>query len=234
VANALPYWLFAYGEQHVPSSHAGAINGSTPLWTVIVAMLIGAEGRPSARQLLGLATGLAGTLILLTPWTALTECTPPGCTDDRDRMLGALACLAASASYGVGYAYMARHLTTRPMPPLVLATGQLVATTAWLVAVTPLAGRQAINLAPLPLASLLVLGIVGTGLAYVLNYQIINEDGPTVASTVTYLLPVVAIVLGLMFLHEPFGWHLVLGTLTVLAGVVLVRQGQHARPPGTA
>jgi hypothetical protein len=72
---------------------------------------------------------------------------------------------------------------------------------------------------------------VGVLPPYVLNYQIINADGPTVASTVTYLLPVVAIVLGLVFLDEPFGWNLAIGTLTVLAGVVLVRQRPATSPP---
>jgi drug/metabolite transporter (DMT)-like permease len=176
--------------------------------------------------MVGLVIGLAGTLILLTPWTALAECTPPGCSDDDQRIVDALACLVASASYGVGFLHSPapqhpRHATARHRR-------------------RPAGGRHRrahrhTNRRPpsdqprtAPLVSLLILG---TGLAYVLNYQIINANGPTVASTVTYLLPVVAIVLGLVFLDGPFGWNLVVGTLTVLAGVVLVRQGSAASRP---
>jgi drug/metabolite transporter (DMT)-like permease len=205
-ANALPYWLFAYGEQHIASNLAGAVNATTPLWTVLFVLLMRAEQPPTLARLGGLATGFIGALILIQPWSA----------DAGGSLLGGLACLVASASYGVSFAYMARYLTPLQIPTLVLAFGQLVAA-------TPFAGRQPIRLAVTPTLSLLVLGIAGTGLAYILNYRILVDDGPSAASTVNYLLPAVSIALGVAFLDEPASWHLLTGTTIVLAGVSAVR-----------
>jgi drug/metabolite transporter (DMT)-like permease len=217
VANALPYWLFAYGEQHVPSSVAGAINATTPLWTVVVALALRAESRPSAIRVVGLATGFLGAIILVAPWD----------TGSTPSLGGALACLAASASYGLSHAYMARYLAPRTLPPLVLAAGQLTAASALLLLVTPVAGLQPIRSSPSALLSLAVLGFIGTGIAYVLNYRIITDDGPSVASTVTYLLPIVSIGLG-RALDEPATGQLLAGTVVVLAGVALVRQDRRS------
>jgi drug/metabolite transporter (DMT)-like permease len=69
--------------------------------------------------------------------------------------------------------------------------------------------------------SVIVLGVIGTGVAYVLNYRLIADEGATAASTVTYLLPIVAVLLGLAVLSEPVGWNLAVGALIVLVGVAL-------------
>jgi drug/metabolite transporter (DMT)-like permease len=69
--------------------------------------------------------------------------------------------------------------------------------------------------------SVVILGVVGTGIAYVLNYRLIADEGATAASTVTYLLPIVAVLLGLVVLAEPVGWNLAVGALIVLVGVAL-------------
>lgn len=223
VANALPYWLFAYGEQHVPSGLAGAINATTPLWTIAVALLIGAEVRPTQVALLGLLAGFVGAVVLLAPWNANTGCTG-SCDDDSAFLLGALACLVASASYGVSYAYMARYLTPRGLSPLTLATGQLIAASGLLILVTPLAGTQPITLTAEATTSLIILGVLGTGLAYVLNFRLISTDGPSIASTVTYLLPMVAVVLGVTFADELLTWNVLIGTSIVLTGVAGARR----------
>jgi drug/metabolite transporter (DMT)-like permease len=218
VVNALPYWLFAYGEQHVPSGLAGAINATTPLWTIAVALMIGAEGRPTRGALLGLLAGFVGAVLLLAPWSADSGCTG-SCDDDSAFVLGAVACLVASASYGVSYAYMARYLTPRGLSSLTLAAGQLIAATGLLVLVTPFAGLQPITFTAQATTSLLVLGILGTGLAYVLNFHLIAADGPSIASTVTYLLPTVSIGLGVAFADEELTWPVAVGTAIVLIGL---------------
>jgi drug/metabolite transporter (DMT)-like permease len=226
VANALPYWLFAYGEQHVPSSLAGAINATTPLWTVAVALLIRAEARPTHLRLVGLAMGFLGVLVLLQG--SPSEC--GNCAGTSDYLAGFLACLAASASYGIAYAYMARFLTPRDVPALALAAGQLLAATGLLLLVTPFAGMQPMNLSATAVAGALVLGILGTGVAYVLNFRLITDDGPSAASTVTYLLPIVSITLGVTVGSEEATSPLLVGTVVVLVGVVLVRRSGRPLP----
>ena len=101
--------------------------------------------------------------------------------------LGGLACLGASASYGVSYVYMDRFLARRGIPPLVLSAGQLIAATALLAIVLPFAGFRPIHLRWDAIAALAVLGCLGTGIAYILNYRLITDEGTT-ASVVTYRL----------------------------------------------
>jgi drug/metabolite transporter (DMT)-like permease len=223
-ANAVPYWLFAWGEQLVPSSVAGALAATTPLWTVVVAVTIRADAWPSPVQLAGLVIGFAGSLVIVAPWTAGESISLPG----------AAACVLASVCYGISFAYMARFLTPLGLPALELATGQLIAASGLLLLVMPFAGRDPVGGGVVPVLALLALGIVGTGVAYVLNYRIIADDGPTVASTVGYLLPIVSIGLGAAILDEPAGWNLLLGTVTVLVGVTLVRRRPRTGPPVTA
>jgi drug/metabolite transporter (DMT)-like permease len=95
----------------------------------------------------------------------------------------------------------------------------------------PVAGRSSPDLTPKVVGSILVLGALGTGIAYTLNYRLIADEGPVAASTVTYLLPLVAIVMGVAFADEPLAPRPLLGTVVVLLGVVLVQR--RPSPRGT-
>ena len=172
--NAIPYTLFAVGEQHVSSSVAGVLNATTPLWTLIIAFTTGHERRISAPKLTGFVIGLAGTLLIFSPWESGSQIASAG----------GLACLGAAASYGISYVYMDRYLARRGLPPLVLSAGQLTAATAEMAIVLPFAGLQAVHWRWDALAALAVLGVFATGLAYLLNYRLITDEG-TIASTVT-------------------------------------------------
>lgn len=213
ISTALPYSLFGVGEQHVSSNVAGALVATTPLWTVLVGLAIRTEPRVSPVRAAGLAIGLAGAVLIAAPWQHAATTTG-----------GVLACLAAAACYGLGFVYQGRYLTRRGLPPLVLAASQLAAAAVLLAALTPIAGRQPIQFRADAIAAVVILGVLGTGAAYVLNYRLITDDGPTLASTVAYLLPVVAVMLGIVVLREPAAWHLLAGTATVLAGVALIRR----------
>jgi len=223
LANALPYLLFGIGEQYVASNLAGAINASTPLWTVLFAITARMTQTLTPRRVTGLLVGFIGAVAILAPWQATGA--PLG---------GALACLGASASYGASYVYMGRFLVGRDLPPLVLSTSQLIAAAGLLMLASPFGGFAAIQWRPDAVVSLAILGTIGTGAAYVLNYRIITDDGPVLASTVTYLVPVVAGLLGLVVLGEALTAHLVLGVAIVLAGVALTRSTPQTRtPPAT-
>jgi drug/metabolite transporter (DMT)-like permease len=214
ISNAVPYVLFGVGEQHVSSNIAGALNATTPLWTVLIGLAARTEHALSPVRTAGLAVGFAGAVVIAAPWQGAAATTAGG----------VLACLVAAASYGVGFVYQGRYITRRGLPPLVLAAGQLTAATALLALLTPVAGRQPIHVRADAIAAVLVLGFLGTGAAYVLNYRLITDDGPTLASTVIYLLPVVAVTLGALVLSEHASWQLLAGTAVVLAGIVLSRR----------
>lgn len=212
VANVIPYLLFSIGEETVSSSLAGTLNASTPLWTFILSTRIGRERRGSHR-IIGLTLGLVGCLIILEPWAV-----------DHTSMGGAIACLGAAISYALSYIYMDRFLARRGIPPLVLAASQLVMAAGWAVLLTPVAGRQSVHLTAAVFGAVATLGVLGTGVAYILNYRIITDEGPTAASAVTYLLPVVAVMLGILVLDEPAKAGLVFGAALVLLGVTLVHK----------
>jgi drug/metabolite transporter (DMT)-like permease len=219
LANAIPYTLFGVGQQHVASNLAGAINATTPLWTLLIALATRTERTVTAIRVAGLLLGLAGGLVILSPWD--TGGTSLG---------GALACLVASASYGASYVYMGRYLTNRGLPPILLSVSQLIAATGWLVLASPFGGFDAVELRTDAVVALLILGAIGTGIAYVLNYRIITDDGPILASTVTYLLPVVAVILGWLFLDEPITAQIAIGVTVVLIGVALSRRKPETTP----
>lgn len=217
--SAVPFTLLAWGEQHITSALAAVVNASTGLFTAIAAA-IGLGERLRRPQLVGLAVGLLGVAVA----AGVTR------RDLRSSSgAGILATLAVSACYGFSFVYAQRHLTA--VPPLVATAGQLVtgAALALPVAMATTAtdgfspdGREVLAVA--------ALGALGTGFAYVLNYQSIAALGPTKASLVTYLVPVVAVTLGVVLLDEDFRLRLVVGGGLVITGVAMVH-GRLRRPP---
>lgn len=213
LANVMPYFLFAVGQQTVSSAVAGSINATTPLWAFMFGLVFGTERQASTLRLGGLALGFVGAVLILEPWNAASG-----------EFVGSMACLAAAASYGLSYVYMGRNLTRLDHHPLVLPTAQLIAAAGLSILIVPVAGTEPITLTPPVLAAVTILGAAGTGAAYVLNYRLITDEGPTFASTVTYLLPVVAVSLGVVVLGDPLSPLLLTGTAAVIASIALVRR----------
>ncbi|WP_080694175.1 DMT family transporter [Salinispora tropica] len=214
IANAIPYTLFGVAEQTIGSNVAGALNATTPLWAVVIAFLVGTERGVGLRRVGGLILGFAGTVLIFSPWQSSSEIVS----------WGGVACLIAAASYGVSYVYMGRFLAGRKIPSITLAASQLAAGAVLVAIALPVEGFPSPAWRFDAVGSLLVLGLLGTGAAYVLNYRLIEDEGPTVAATVTYLLPVVAVALGALVVGEAVTWPMVLGTAAVLAGVRLVQR----------
>jgi drug/metabolite transporter (DMT)-like permease len=218
VSNAIPYVLFGVGEETVGSNVAGVLNATTPLWTLLLAFLVGTDRAISAPKATGFVLGFVGVVVLFSPWRSASEIAS----------WGGVACLAAAACYAVGFIYMGRYLTGRGISPLMLSASQLGAATVLLAVAMPFAGTEPPTWRLDAAAGLVVLGALGTGIAYVLNYRIIQDDGPTVASTVTYLLPIVAVILGWISLGEAITPAILAGVTLILVGVALSR----GRPSG--
>ena len=169
-ANAVPYLLFAVAEQSVNSSTAGIIiNATTPLWTVILALAVRHQKTVTNWQVAGLFVGFIGAVLIFTPWS-----TAAGLTS-----AGALECLAASVSYAVSYVYMDKFLARRGIGPVVLSACQLGTAAIMLAIALAVTGVRTPHVTAVSVAAIAVLGIVGTGFAYVLNYQIITSEGAT-------------------------------------------------------
>jgi drug/metabolite transporter (DMT)-like permease len=219
--SVIPFVLIGWGEEHISSALASVLNACTPLFAAgFAAALLGERLRPP--QLLGVAVGFLGVAVVAGVG---------GGDLAGSSLLGSAAVVLASAGYGFGFAYANRFTTG--LSALQLSFGQLLAATLILApaaAADVAAGR--VDLGPRAALCLLLLGALGTGYAYLLNYRTLQESGATVASLVTYLVPLVAVAAGVLVLGEPFSLRLVLGGLIVIGGVALV-QGRLLGPRRT-
>jgi drug/metabolite transporter (DMT)-like permease len=213
--NVVPFILFSYGETQVSSILAGIINGATPLSTLAVVLVAFPEEEPTPSRIVGLLIGFVGILVVVGIWNGL----------GKGELPGVLACIGAITGYGVAYPYGRRHLSGLRDGPVSLATGQILAATLLILPLVLLSGGTAGAITAGIVLAMIGLGALGTGVAYVLNYRIVAAAGATTASTVTYLTPLVAILVGLIFLNEPLSWNEPLGGLVVVLGVA-VSQGR--------
>ena len=211
VGSIAPYFLFSWGEQRIASSLAGVLNATTPLVTLLLAVALRAEPISLPRAA-GIALGLLGVVVLAAPWHS---------PQASSSINGIGACLLAATCYAMGYVYARRFLTGRGIPPLVLAAEQLGTGAVLLGLAAPVVTRPPMALSPSVVAAVLVLGVLSTGVAYVLNYRLIQDEGATAASTANFLVPVVAVTLGVVVLAEPMTWNLFVGAVIVLVGVAL-------------
>lgn len=217
--NAAPFTLFALGQQSVSSVLAGIINAATPLVTLLVVLVAFPEEKPTRARIAGLLIGFAGILIVLGIWRGFAV----------GDWQGVLACLGAIVCYGLAFPYSRRHLSGTGDGPVSLATGQVSLAALIMVpvlAITGVAPESAVN-ARIAL-SMVALGALSSGVAYILNFRIIARAGSTTASSVTYLTPVVAAVIGVSVLGEELTWNQPVGALVVLLGVA-VAQGRLPR-----
>lgn len=212
--NAGPFALFSYGEQYVSSALAGIWNATAPLVALPVALMLIPQEKATAQRLAGLGLGFGGVLVVLGVWTGL----------GTQSLEGNLLCMGAAICYGIGFPYARRYLGDRREGPLALTTGQLLCATVQLGLVTPFFGSMPSSMPWRVIGSILAIGVLGTGLAYILNYSIIRDAGAVTASTVTYLIPIFSILAGVLILGESLSWNEPVGALIIIAGAALAQK----------
>ncbi|MFI6576569.1 DMT family transporter [Nocardiopsis sp. NPDC050513] len=215
--NTVPFTLFGYAAQLIPSALMGIVNASTPLFAVVFSMLLLADERPDRDRLLGLFIGFVGVLTVFGVWNSLGEVA----VSDRDALVGMLLVVAATACYGLGTPYLRRFVAGSPHGALELSTLQLLLGSVPLVVLAPLVTDMPTGVDWRVVASVVALGALGTGLAYILQYGVVRGAGATVATTVTYVVPVVAIAAGLVLMGETLTWNQPLGAVVVILGAAL-------------
>jgi drug/metabolite transporter (DMT)-like permease len=217
---ALPFSLITWAEQSVDSTLAAILNASVPLFVILIAAALLADEHITANRLVGLAIGFAGVAILVG--------FDPGVVAGTD-VGAALALIGSSVSYAAGAVYARRFVHgLRPMIPALCQVGFALLISAGLA----LAFERPIDLPTRPDAILSVvwLGLLGSGAAYLVFFRLLGRWGATRTSLVAYLLPVFGIVLGAAVLSEPVDARLLVGTALVIGGIALVNARYGSRP----
>jgi drug/metabolite transporter (DMT)-like permease len=209
--NVVPYTLFAYATTRVPSVTAGFWHGASPLFTALSVGVTSARSELRPRRVAGLAIGFSGVLLILMP----------GWHGTGDDSVGVAACAVAAVVYGIGYAYVRARLTIRADSALALTAGQLICGTLEAALLLPVTARRAPDPAVGPVTCVLVLGVVGTGLASAMNLELIRRVGAATGSTVIYLVTACAAVVGVVFGAESTSWHQPAGSAIIIIGLVL-------------
>jgi drug/metabolite transporter (DMT)-like permease len=211
--NAMPFVLFALGEQYTTASIAGVIQGVTPLVTLGLATLAVSAERATVQKTVGLVIGFLGLVGVVGPWNA----------EGFGSVAGQLLCVGAAASYAVSFVYVRRFIAPHKVPALAVTAGQLSSATVLMGVATAftsgfaVSGRVSVG----PVLALLALGAVSTGTAFVLLNRLIADEGATMASAVNYLVPVFSVIVGAVFLGESVTWNVPVGGAVVILGLAL-------------
>lgn len=215
----VPFLLFAWAESILPSGIGAILNSTTPIWTAVAMTAIVRGHRLTGGQLAGIALGAVGVLLIMGVWQVVTA------PEFLDSVPAQAACLGATASYGLAFAWMERYVNrTHTYDSVTIASVQLASAAAISAVLVPFVALTPVAPQVTPTLCLLALGALGTGVAYVWNTRIVIIWGSLVASTVTYLTPVVGVVLGIAVLGETITWHEPLGAAIVILSVMLVQK----------
>ena len=211
--NVIPGVLFALAETKVTSVLAGIINAVTPLMTIIAILIVNREEKPKSYQFIGLIIGFIGVLTVLGVWKGLGE----------NPLWAILVLLIAVSCYGISFPYTRKYVM-----PFNLQSESLVAMQLTLAAITLLPfylydGISHDYYRIGPVLGMLGLGVFGSGFAYLWNFKVMQLAGSAIASTVTYITPLVAITVGIIFLKESITWYEPVGALIVLLGAAIAQ-----------
>ncbi len=211
--NVVPGILFAFAQQYVTSVLAGIINATTPLMTMVFMLLLFREQKLKSEQIIGLFIGAFGVMVVLGIWKGIGD----------NQLLGVLALLLAVSCYGFSFPFTIRNIVPLGLKPEAAATVQLCMAAITLLPLYLFDGISDDDFQPTPILAMLALGVLGSGFAYIWNFSIIAAAGGSIASTVTYITPVVAVFVGWLFLGEPITWHEIVGAVLVIVGAAITQ-----------
>ena len=212
--NAIPFFLIVWGQQSIASGLASILNATTPIFTVVIAHFFLADEQISTRKFVGILIAIAGVVILVLPSIGLGE---------TSSLLGQLAILGATISYGFASVF-GRRFKSLGISPMMSSAGQLTGSTALLLPVT-LAMHSPLDMA-MPgttvLIALILLAVACTALAYLLFFSILSSAGATNIALVTLLVPVTAVLLGVLVLAEELLANHLIGMAGISLGLLVL------------
>jgi len=211
--NVIPGIFFALAETEVTSILAGIINAVTPLMTLIAIMLVSRNEKPTTPQVVGLLLGFLGVLTVLGAWQGLGD----------NPLWAILILLAAVTCYGFSFPYSRRFILPAQLAPEVMAATQVTLGAITLLPLFLINGIAKSEFLLGPVLAMVALGVFGSGFAYIWNFTIMRAAGSAIASSVTYVTPLVAVLVGFIFLNEIPHWYEPVGALVVLLGAAIAQ-----------
>lgn len=212
-----PFLLFGWAAQHLPSGLSSIFNATTPIMTLLVGVVALPTERLTRGRIWGFVVALVGVLVVAGPWRI--DLSGGGTTF----LLAQLACLGATLCYGLGAVYSRTILRDTTIESRTMAATQITIGAGIALVLVAAVGRTPMTITPAVLASIIALGALGTGLAYVWFNDIIRAWGAPIAASVTYLTPVVGVVLGAIVLREEVHWNEGVGAVVVIVGILLTQ-----------
>jgi len=207
----LPFTMFGVGEQYIDSSLAAIINGTTPLFTLMIAHFTTDNDRLTKTKFIGSVIGFSGLFLLVLPSLIGAKAT----------IYGILASLSAAISYGIGFVYAKKYI--HGFKPLVVPTAQLLLAAIFLLPFSliienPLEIEYVSTGATI---SILGLAILGSACAFVIYYKLISLTNATYTASANYIIPVFGVILGMIVLDEAMTWNCYIGSIMILFGVMV-------------
>jgi len=211
--NVIPGIFFAWAETEVTSILAGIINAVTPLMTLIAIMVVSRNEKPTRPQVVGLILGFLGVLTVLGAWQGLGD----------NPLWAILILLAAVTCYGFSFPYSRRFILPAQLKPEVMAATQVTLGAITLLPLFLINGVAKSEFLLGPVLAMVALGVFGSGFAYIWNFTIMRDAGSAIASSVTYVTPLVAVLVGFIFLNEKLHWYEPAGAVIVLLGAAIAQ-----------
>ena len=212
--NVIPGIFFALAETAVTSVLAGIINAVTPLMTLIAILLVNREEKAKTFQVLGILIGFFGVLTVLGAWKGFGD----------NPLWAILVLLSAVACYGISFPYTRKYVMPYQLRPESIVSFQLLMASITLLPFFLFDGIAKYEYRLAPVLAMVALGVFGSGFAYLWNFTVMENAGSAIASSVTYLTPVVAIMVGVIFLNEKITWNEPVGALIVLLGAAIAQE----------
>jgi drug/metabolite transporter (DMT)-like permease len=210
--SSIPFVLFSYAQTEVTSALAAIINAVTPIATVIVILIAFRSEKLKPHVIIGIVIGLVGVLVVLGAWQGFDENNP----------LAIIAMIVAVFLYGIGTPYVRKYVTPLNLATEVSVFGQVGTAALTLLPIYLLTGPLITAIPDFSsVAAIVTLGALGSGVAYLLYYKILDIVGSAIASSVTYITPIIAVVLGVWLLGEELHWYEPVGGLIVILGAAI-------------
>lgn len=222
---AIPFYLISWGELHIDSAVASILDATVPLFTILIAHFLLQDDKITLPKMLGLVMGFAGIIVLMSKDIG----------GSSNSLLGQAAVIVASIFYAISAIYIRK--ATVDTPGILRSAGPLISASAvmWLGALAFESPLQ-IPQVGITWVALLFMGVLGSGLAFMMAFYLIHEIGPTRMSMVTYLFPLGGVILGVAFLHEQLTWQVIAGAVIIISSLVIAnwapkkRLGAEQRP----